>query len=79
MWKTLKKLNNKGPDGKMGRRHEKFKLKLHRDVILHLSKWQKLKNRTTCSFGESVGKQAHLTLRGNVNHYNPSGGLFGNT
>ena len=46
----------------MESRHEKFKLKLHRGVIIHLSKWQKLKNRTTHSVGESVGKQAHLTL-----------------
>lgn len=64
----------------MEKRHEKFKLKLHRDIIFHLLDWQKLKNSTTHSVGDDVGKQALLYIAdGNPNCYNPSEGYMGNT
>ena len=41
---------------------EKCKVKLHWDVILHLSNWWKLKRMTTHSVGKAVGRQAPSSL-----------------
>lgn len=45
IYRELLKIESQGTWWKT--KHEKFKLKLHRDIIFHLLDWQKLKNMTT--------------------------------
>lgn len=68
------KIERQGIWWENGKRHEKFKLKLHISFLV------KTKNMTTHPIGEVVGKQTVLCIAGgNANCYNPFGGILGNT